>query len=261
MSAAGPEVTLESVLRERLAQGGKLFVPYVTAGLYGVDTQLLRDLEAAGADAIEVGVPFSDPVIDGSVVQEASRRALEAGFRPRDAFAMVREANLGIPVVLMGYYNPILAMGEQAWIDASTEAGVGGFIVPDLPVDEGVEWSARCVEAGLAPVFLAAPGTSTERLTLVAEHSRGWVYCVATYGVTGQTKELGGTSRGVVEALRPVTDLPLLVGVGVSTPGQASEQCVFADGVIVGSALVKPMLDGDFAGAVALAKEFRAAIG
>ncbi len=251
---------LEDALRARIAGGGKVFVPYVTSGLFGVDAELLQEFEAAGADAIEVGVPFSDPVVDGSVIQEASRRALEAGFHPKDAFALVQEANLSIPVLLMGYLNPILAMGEEAWIAASLDAGVSGFIVPDLPVDEGAGFAERCYAAGLAPVFLAAPGTSTERMQQVADASRGWVYCVATYGVTGQRGTLSGASRDVIEALRPLTDRPLLVGIGVSTPDEAAEQCTFADGVAVGSALVAPMLTGDFAGAIALAKEFRAAI-
>ena len=260
MSAA-PPVAMEVALRARLAAGGKLFVPYVTGGLYGVDADLLRAFEEAGADALEIGVPFSDPVVDGGVIQEASRRALEGGFHPRDVFALVAEAKLSIPVVLMGYLNPVLAMGGEAWIDASIEAGVAGFIVPDLPVDEGEAWSNRCIAAGLASIFMAAPGTSTDRLQMVADHSRGMIYCVAMYGVTGQTADLGATSRGVVQALRPLTDEPLLVGIGVSTPEQAVEQASFADGVIVGSSIVKPMLDGDMEGAVALAKRFRDALG
>ncbi len=251
---------LEDALRAKIDGGGKIFAPYVTSGLYGVDADLLREFEAAGADAIELGVPFSDPVVDGGVVQEASRRALEAGFHPRDAFELVREANLSIPVLLMGYLNPILAMGEEAWISASADASVSGFIVPDLPVDEGVDFAGRCYEAGLAPVFLAAPGTSVDRMREVAGASRGCIYCVATYGVTGQTGTLGRASQEVVETLRPLTDRPLLVGIGVSTPDDAAAQCAFADGVIVGSALVAPMLKGDFAQAVALARSFRAAI-
>jgi tryptophan synthase alpha chain len=193
-----------------MANGGRVFVPYVTGGLFGVTTDLLQQIEAAGADAVEIGVPFSDPIMDGGVVQEASRRALEAGFRPHDAFDLVAEANLSIPVVLMTYLNPVLAMGVDAFIGAALESGVSGTIIPDMPEDEGDEWVKACATAGLATVFLAAPGTSSERLSKVAEASTGWVYCVTTYGVTGTRQTLAGTSHDVVENLRAVTDMPLL---------------------------------------------------
>jgi tryptophan synthase alpha chain len=257
---ARSETKLAAHLRGIISEGGKAFAPYVTGGLFGVTAELLEQLEAAGADAIEVGVPFSDPIMDGGVVQEASRRALEAGFHPRDAFELVAEANLSIPVVLMTYLNPVFAMGVDSFIEEAIGAGVSGTIIPDMPEDEGDEWIAACSEAGLATIFLAAPGTSPERLTKVAEASTGFVYCVTTYGVTGARETLAGTSRDLVEDLRKVTDRPLLVGVGISTPEHAHEACTFADGVIVGSALVKPMLDGDFSDAIELAKEFRAAI-
>ena len=248
---------LEAALRIRIDSGGKAFVPYVTAGLDGVDAELLRDIEAAGADALEVGVPFSDPVMDGGVIQEASRRALERGFQVNDALTLVREAGLSIPVMLMTYLNPILAHGQGEFITDSSAAGVAGFIVPDLPVDEGEFWSARCADAGLASVYLAAPGTGTSRLTQVADASTGFVYCVSTYGVTGQRASLSETSRELVEALRPLSERPLLVGVGISTPKQARQAASFSDGVIVGSALVRRLVDGDRQGAVDAARAFR----
>lgn len=251
---------LEGHFRSRMSGGGRVFVPYVTGGLFGVTPELLGDLAGTGADALEVGIPFSDPVMDGGVIQEASRRALEAGFHPRDIFALVAEANLSVPVVLMTYLNPVLAMGMETFVAEALEAGVKGTIIPDLPEDEGADWIAACADAGLATVFLAAPGGSTERLAAVAAASSGWIYCVTTYGVTGAREQLAGTSRSVVEALRPLTELPLLVGVGISSPDHAREACEFADGVIVGSALVRPMLDGDFGAAIAAAAEFRAVI-
>jgi tryptophan synthase alpha chain len=160
----------------------------------------------------------------------------------------------------MTYLNPVLAMGVDTFIGAAIESGVSGTIIPDMPEDEGDEWVHACAKAGLATVFLAAPGTTSERLSKVAEASTGFVYCVTTYGVTGVRQTLADTSHDVVENLRAVTDMPLLVGVGISTPDHAREACGFADGVIVGSALVKPMLEGDFAGAIVLSKNFRAAI-
>lgn len=251
---------LEAALRARRDGGGRAFVPYVTGGLPGVDADLLRGLEEAGADAVEVGIPFSDPVMDGGVIQEASRLALEGGARPADVLATVKEAGLGVPVAVMTYLNPVVARGMEAFLDDAVDAGVAGFIVPDLPVDEAGEWAALCAERGVATVFLAAPGTMQERLRRVAEASRGFVYCVATYGVTGERERLAGTAEEVVGALRLLTDLPLLVGVGIGTPEQAAQACGFADGVIVGSALVRALVERDRDAALELAAAFRRAI-
>jgi tryptophan synthase alpha chain len=251
---------LKAALRARRDSGGRAFVPYVTGGLRGVDADLLRGLEEAGADAVEVGIPFSDPVMDGGVIQEASRLALEGGTRPADVLATVKEAGLSVPVAVMTYFNPVLRHGPADFLGEVAEAGVSGVIVPDLPVDEAEDWIGLCAKESVAPVFLAAPGSSPERLALIASAARGFVYCVATYGVTGERERLAGTAEEVVRALRPLTDLPLLVGVGIGTPGQAAQACAFADGVIVGSALVRRLVDGDPDGALGLAAEFRAAI-
>ncbi len=251
---------LEAALRARREAGGRAFVPYVTGGLPGVDVDLLRGLEAAGADAVEVGIPFSDPVMDGGVIQEASRRALEAGTRPGDVLGTVRAAGLGAPVVVMTYYNPVLRRGEDAFLGEAAAAGVAGVIVPDLPVDEAEGWRERCLAHGIAPVFLAAPGSRPERFRALAAAARGFLYCVSTYGVTGEREELAGTAEEVVRALRPLTDVPLLVGVGIGTPEQAAAACAFADGVIVGSALVRRLLANDRDGALRLARAFRATV-
>ena len=249
----------ERLLRARSA-GTKAFVPYVTAGLAGVDASLLRALEEAGADALEVGIPFSDPVMDGPVIQEASRRALRGGSMVHRAFDLVAAAGLGIPVAVMTYLNPVLACGEGRFVSDAVAAGVSGVIVPDLPVDEAEGWIGHCRAAGVAPVFLAAPNTSIERLGLVARASEGFIYCVSSFGVTGARDGLAELARGVVERLRPLTETSLLVGVGISTPAQAAEACRFADGVVVGSALVKPLLEGDRDGVLRLAAEFRGAV-
>ncbi len=251
---------LEEALRARLAGGGRCFLPYVTGGFPGVDDDLLRDLAGAGADAIEVGIPFSDPVMDGGVIQEASRVSLERGTRPLDVLATIAKARLEIPVAVMTYVNPVFRHGFDAFLDEAVDAGVSGFIVPDLPLDEAGEWSARCEARGVAPVLLAAPGSTAERLAAIGRAARGFVYCVATYGVTGARDALAGTAREVVEALRPLTNTPLLVGVGIATPEQAALACRFADGVIVGSALMARLERGDRDGTVALARAFRAGI-
>jgi tryptophan synthase alpha chain len=252
-------VPLERALRQVRDDGWKAFVPYVTGGLPGVDPDLLRALAGAGADAVEVGIAFSDPVMDGPVIQEASRRALEAGASPDAVLRLVGEAGLEVPVVVMTYLNPILAYGEDAFLADAAGVGVRGVIVPDLPVDEAAEWIDRCRAARVATVFLAAPNSTPERLGRIATASRGFVYCVSTFGVTGSRDHLAGSARSVVEGLRPFTDVPLLVGVGVSTPEQAAEACRFADGVVVGTALVEPLLRGDPERTVVLAGAFREA--
>jgi len=251
---------LEAVLRKRRDGGGKAFVPYVTGGVVGVDPEMLRSLAETGADAIEVGIPFSDPIMDGGVIQEASRRALESGTRPGDVLASIAEAALDVPVAVMTYYNPVLHRGVEAFLGEAVQAGVAGVIVPDLPVDEADAWIAAAIEAGPAPVLLAAPGSSPERFKQIAERAHGFVYCVATYGVTGARERLAGTAEEVVGALRPLTDVPMLVGVGITTPEQAAQACAFADGVVVGSAIVGPLLEGRRDAALGLARAFRAAI-
>jgi tryptophan synthase alpha chain len=251
---------LEGALRARRDGGGRSFVPYVTGGLPGFDAELLRGLEAAGADAVEVGIPFSDPVMDGGVIQEASRLALEAGATLEGVLGTIKEAGLAIPVAVMTYLNPILRRGFTAFLGEATAAGVRGAIVPDLPVDEAEEWRALAAEAGVDAVMLAAPGSSAERLRAIAEASRGFVYCVATYGVTGARERLATTAEDLVAEIRPFTDTPLLVGVGIGTPALAAEACRFADGAIVGSALVRRLVEGDRAGTLAEAEAFRAAI-
>jgi tryptophan synthase alpha chain len=251
---------LEAALRRRLDGGGRAFVPYATGGLPGVTPEFLRGLQEAGADAVEVGLPFSDPVMDGPVIQEASRRALEAGATPASVLDLIRDAGLSVPSVVMTYLNPVLAVGSEEFLDRAADAGVAGVIVPDLPVDEADEWCQAAERRGVDTVLLAAPGTASERLARIARGSRGFVYCVSSYGVTGERSELAGTAEQLVAGLRPLTDLPLLVGVGIGVPEQATAACAFADGVVVGTALVRPMLHGDPREPLRLAEEFRTAI-
>jgi tryptophan synthase alpha chain len=251
---------LEAELRGRRDAGGRAFLPYVTGGYPGVNAGLLRRLESAGADAIEGGIPFSDPVMDGGVIQEASAEALRGGARLTDVLATIQEASTDVPIVVMTYVNPVVRHGIGSFLDAAAAAGVAGVIVPDLPVDESAELEEAAVARDVDTVLLAAPGTTAERLGEIGRRSRGFVYCVATYGVTGARDRLDDTSKSVVEALRAQTDLPLLVGVGIGTPSQAVEVCGFADGVVVGSALMARVVAGDPDGAVELASSFRDAI-
>ncbi len=251
---------LEPALRRRVDGGGRAFVPYVTGGFPGVGPEYLLGLQEAGADAVEVGIPFSDPVMDGPVIQEASRRALEAGGTAAGVLDAIGESHLKVPAVVMTYLNPVLSMGVERFLSRAAQAGVAAVIVPDLPVDEADEWCGEAADHRIETVFLAAPGTTEERLARVARDSRGFVYCVSTYGVTGERGELSGTAEDLVAALRPLTDRPLLVGVGIGTPDQAVQACRFADGVVVGTALVRPLLEGRPDDALVLARRFRSAI-
>ncbi len=251
---------LERGLRAVRDRGAHAFVPYVTGGFPGVDAALLRALADAGADAIEVGIPHSDPIMDGGVIQEASRIALEHGTRPSDVLDTIRDAALSVPVAVMTYANPVFRIGDERFAESLREAGVAGAIVPDLPVDETHAFGEAAAACGVDVVLLAAPGAPAERIATIGRASHGFVYCVATYGVTGARDALAGTARSVVDALRPVTDLPLLVGVGISTSEHAREVCTFADGAIVGSALMGRLLEDDRDGAIELARSFRAAI-
>jgi tryptophan synthase alpha chain len=198
--------------------------------------------------------------MDGGVIQETSRLALEAGARPGAILATIAEAALDVPVAVMTYVNPVYRHGFEAFLTDAGRAGVAGIIVPDLPVDEAVEWTAACADHGIASVQLAAPGTSDDRLAWIAKASTGFLYCVATYGVTGVRDELAGTARQLIERLRPITDIPLVVGVGVGTPGQAREVGSFADGAVVGTALMAKLLEGDREGMLGLLAAFREAL-
>jgi tryptophan synthase alpha chain len=251
---------LEETLRRRRDAHGRSFVPYVTGGYPGVDADLLRGLADLGADAIEVGIPFSDPVMDGGVIQEASATALAAGATPGGVLGTIAEAALDVPVAVMTYVNPVVRRGSAAFLEDARAAGVAAAIVPDLPVDESAELERETAARDLDLVLLAAPGSAAERMREIARRSHGFVYCVATYGVTGARDRLEGTAKAVVEALRPHTDLPLLVGVGIGAPDTAVEACAFADGVVVGSALMSEIVQGDVDGAVELARRFRSAI-
>jgi tryptophan synthase alpha chain len=236
---------LESALRARRDAGHKLLVPYLTGGL---DDEWLLTLEAvagSGADAIEVGIPFSDPMIDGPTIQEASFRSLERGTTPEGVLADLSRVDVGIPVVVMTYYNLIFRAGHARIAGQMAESGVSGAIIPDLPLEEVGEWANAADRAGVATVLLVAPSTPDERLGEICERSRGFVYAIGRMGVTGERSELAASARAVAARARAATDLPVCVGIGVSTPSQAAEVCEVADGVVVGSALVRRLLEGE----------------
>ncbi|WP_010148568.1 tryptophan synthase subunit alpha [Serinicoccus profundi] len=238
---------LDAVFRDCRAEGRAALVAYLPAGYPDLPTSLeaVRTLAAHGADIIEVGVPYTDPLIDGPVVERAASTALAAGFRLRDVFevvAAVREAG-AVPVV-MTYWNPVLRYGVDRFADSLADSGGAGLITPDLIPDEASGWRAAADRLDLAPVFLVAPSSTDERLRMTTQACRGFVYVASTMGVTGVRSSVGSDAQGLVARTREVTELPLCVGLGVSTGEQAAEVARFADGVIVGSALVRSLGEG-----------------
>ena len=263
MSAEATAVgrTLETALRRRRDGGHKLLVPYVTGGLGRDWLDVGRAIAAAGADAIEIGIPFSDPVMDGPVIQRASAEALSSGATPSGIIAALAGADAGVPLAVMTYYNIVLKSGHRRMASTLAEAGVSAAIVPDLPLEELGEWGDEADSAGIETVLLVAPPTPTDRLRAICVRSRGFVYAVGVMGVTGERSSLGEAALRVARRCKAETDAPVLVGVGVSNPEQAREVVAVADGVVVGSALVHRLLEGAGPdGAASFVAELRAAI-
>ena len=236
--------SLESRLRARRDAGHKLLVPYITAGLDDDWLLVLEALAGAGADAIEVGIPFSDPMIDGTVIQESSMLALRRDTTPDGVLADLSRVDVGVPLVVMTYYNLIYRAGHTRIAGSMHSSGVSGAIIPDLPLEEAGSWAAAADDADVATVLLVAPSTPDERISAICERSRGFVYAVGRMGVTGEQAVLADSARQVAARIQVHTDLPVCVGIGVSTPDQAATVCEVADGVIVGSALVRRLLEG-----------------
>lgn len=255
-------MSLERDLRDLRSAGRKILAPYLTCGFPSPEVfpDLLRGVIDAGADLVEIGVPFSDPLMDGPVVQRASDTALRAEVRPAVAIRTMESLEPGVPFVFMTYVNPILAVGVEAFAKSAAAAGAAGVIVPDLPVDEAGQWTEAARARDLAAIFLAAPTTPRERIESIASHGSGFVYCVSLLGVTGVREKLSERARSVVRNVGAVTDRPALVGLGVSTPEQAAAVCSFADGVIVGSALIKAVAEDGVEAGVRLVKEMREAL-
>jgi len=225
----------------RLGRGG--FIPFITAGDPDLPTteSLLIELAAAGADIIEIGVPFSDPVADGETIQRASERALRNGVTVRDTLKCVRNArqHIDMPIILFSYFNPLLQFGEEPLAIAANEAGIDGVLVTDLIPEEAKSWTQTLLGHGLDPIFLVAPTTSNERLAYIAQQARGFIYAVSRAGVTGARDQMTRDAEALVKRVRAVSDLPVAVGFGISTPEQVRSVWRFADAAVVGSAIVR----------------------
>ena len=252
--AAGPPAPVER-LEGRLdalrREGRAALVAYGVAGFPDLDGSLaaFRAMAEAGADVLEVGPPYSDPLIDGPVIQRAVTAALDAGTRLDDVFGLVNEltASVDAPVVLLVYYNLVAHRGPRRFAAELAAAGACGAVVPDLPPEEAGEWLEATAAAGVAPVFLAAPTSSDTRLAAVAKAGRGFVYAQASLGVTGLRASLAAGIEELVGRVRAHTDLPVCAGIGVSTAEQAAAVARFADGAIVGTALVRRLADAGLA--------------
>jgi tryptophan synthase alpha chain len=236
------------VIAARKAEGSGALIGYLPVGYPDLQTSIEAAVALAenGVDAIELGLPYSDPVMDGVVIQKATQAALASGFKLRHGFEAVAAitARVDTPVLLMTYWNPVVQFGVERFADELVAAGGAGLITPDLVPDEASEWLAASDRAGLDRVFLAAPTSTDERLRRTVELSRGFVYAVSTMGITGARTDIDAAARTLVSRLRTAGSTSACVGIGVSTPEQVREIIRYADGAIVGSLLVKALADG-----------------
>ena len=260
MSRAQGVAVLQEVFTAAAAENRAALLPYMTAGLpdQASSVAIFEAMAEAGADGFEVGIPYSDPLMDGPTIHEAGLRSLDAGTSLNVAFeivAAVADAT-GKPVIVMTYVNPVVRVGAPAFAERASAAGASAVILADLPVDESAPFREAFSTAGLGTVLFAAPTTGEARLRAVAEANPVFVYGIAEVGVTGEREESGDRVAGLSAAVRAVTDIPLVLGVGISTPEHARRAALVADGVIVGSALVRRVLDAaDPAEAVAAVAE------
>ena len=242
---------VESSLRAAQDKGRKLLVSYVTGGVRADWVAVLLAMAEAGVDAIEVGLPFSDPMMDGPTIQEASMLALRRGTTPTSVLAELRSLDPPVPLLVMTYCNLVLRAGTRRFASELARAGVRGAIVPDLPLEESGEWEADAGSEGVETVLLAAPVTPDERLAEICQRSHGFVYGVNLMGVTGERENLAASSTVLAKRLKALTDKPVIMGLGISSPAQAVAAAEHADGVVVGSALMRAVLDGATPGQVA----------
>lgn len=235
-------LTLQTALSTHIAAGGKCFVPYLTGGLPGWEATISA-AAAAGVQGIEIGIPFSDPVMDGPVIQHSSQKALDAGATPAAIIDSVASIDVEVPLAVMTYANLVYRFGYERFASELRAAGISGAILPDIPLEEAGPWCEAADGSGVETVMLAAPTADDDRLERVVERARGFVYAVGLLGITGERESLAATSKVIAARLKSMTDKPVLVGVGVSTPQQAVEVSEVADGVVVGSAIVRRILE------------------
>ncbi|MBG7604354.1 MAG: tryptophan synthase subunit alpha [Actinobacteria bacterium] len=250
---------LERELRTKRDAGRKLLVPYITGGYPGWQAAI-RAAAANGADAVEIGIPFSDPVMDGPVIQQASQFALEHGTTPAAVLDEVPRLDVEIPLAVMTYYNLVHHAGPPRFAADLRRAGISAAILPDLPLEESGPWCSAADAEGIETVMLVAPTTPDDRLPRLVERSTGFVYSVGLLGVTGERSSLAETAIALAARIKAITDKPVLVGVGVSNAEQAYQATRVADGVIQGASVVRRLMDGGADAVGDYVAEVRAAI-
>lgn len=221
---------------------GKAFIPFITCGYPNLYTteKAVREAVKAGADLIELGIPFSDPTAEGPVIQEASEKALKGGVTTDKIFELVKKLrnDIDIPMVFMTYANVVFSYGIERFMKAGKEAGIDGIILPDLPYEEKEEFAPTCRKYGIDLISLIAP-TSENRIAMIAKEAEGFLYIVSSLGVTGERSEITTDLNAIVKTVRENTDIPCAIGFGISTPEQAAKMASVSDGAIVGSAIIK----------------------
>jgi tryptophan synthase alpha chain len=241
---------IDKVFRRLKGKGEKALIPFITAGDPDLETsrKLALEIAARGADLLELGIPFSDPLADGPTIQAASVRALRHEVHLEDVLNLAGKLrqDTDIPLILMGYYNPILQYGLERTAQEAARQGVCGFIIPDLPLEEAGDWRAAVLQAGLAPIFLAAPTSGPERIKKLGQLTKGFLYYVSLTGITGARTELPPELAEELERVRRLVKCPVAVGFGISTPEQVAWLAPHVDGVVVGSAIVQRV--ANFAG-------------
>ena len=234
---------IKSTFEELKSRGEKALIAFITAGDPDVETteKLVLEMEEKGADIIELGLPFSDPLADGPVIQKSSQRALKKGMNTSAFLEMISRLRqkTRVPLLVLTYYNLVFSYGEEKFITDAARAGIDGLVIPDLPLEESSSLQSLALQQGVDLIYLLTPTSTEERIRMTSERAQGFIYCVALTGVTGVRDNLSINAEDMVKRIKNYTPLPLALGFGISTPQQAGEAAAFCDGIIVGSGIVR----------------------
>lgn len=242
-NSSGPKPLGATLVATRDA-GRKLLMPYVTAGIIPDWVDLVEAVVEAGADAVEIGIPFSDPAMDGPTIQQASVQALDNGITPHGALSALRDREIDVPLIAMTYYNLVYRYGAERFASDLAASGLSAAILPDLPIEAARDWLDAAGAHGIENVLLAAPVTSDERLAMLTSRTQGFMYTVSTMGTTGERTDLDDAGTVLARRVKAISDVPVVIGFGISTPEHAVAAARESDGVVVASTLMRTLLDG-----------------